>query len=263
MTCRFPVFLLCLLCLSPILSPPHPAFAAEPTSDPAVAGFIDLRQVLLRHPLMRDFDSRSRRFQNSASAWVADPEEARARYQGEIAQLEAQQRDLVQKAKGTPGTPGLVRPPPQIKETWDRLSEIRVRITSLKEAIEATKLAGTYLHGAGTGVESVAPTIKGIVRDVRTMVRALSARHGNLPILDLACFQPASPEPPPDRNLLFQNLQGRIWQGNPDPRLLRAWLREFRRFLRQEQPDRFSHPFRHGFLDLRQEAVLSLPFGTP
>ncbi|NLI76395.1 MAG: hypothetical protein GX442_08135 [Candidatus Riflebacteria bacterium] len=260
---RSPAFLLFLLCFSPILAPPHPAPAAEPPSGPAVAGFIDLRQVLLRHPLMREFDLRSRRFQNSASAWVADPEEARARYQGEIAQLEAQQRNLVQQVKGTPGTPGLARPTPQIKETWDRLSEIRVRIAALKEAIEATRLAGTYLHGAGTGVESLAPIIQTIVRDVRTMVRALTARHGNLPILDLACFQPAAPEPPPDRNLLFQNLQGVIWQGNPDPRLLQAWLREFRRFLRQEQPDRFSHPFRHGFLDLRQEAVSSLQFGTP
>ncbi len=263
MPCRSLASLVVLLCLSPILSPPLPAHGAEPPSGPAVAGFIDLRQVLLRHPLMRDFDLRSRRFQNTASAWVADPEEARARYQGEIARLEAQQSDLVQKVKGAPGAPGLTRPSSQIKETWDRLSEIRVRIASLKEAIEATRLAGTYLHGAGTGVESLAPIIKGIVRDVRTMVRALSARHGDIPILDLACFQPATPEPPPDRNLLFQNLQGGVWQGNPDPRLLKAWLGEFRRFLRQEQPDRFSHPFLHGFLDLRQEAVSSLQFGTP
>ncbi len=259
---RYP-YMIFLICTAFIMATPVPGRPAEPIKTRAVAGFVDFRQLLLRHPVFRKFDVATRRFNSTSSTWVADLEEARANYDVELKKLAAEQEKLTDQYNLLIKSSQPQKDSSTLKAIWEKLSMIKAEQAVIKDAKKATELKGNYLHGAGTGLESLIPLIGAISSDVLAVARSLSAKYDNIPILDLSCFQPPVPEQAPNRSILFKNVHTMIWQTEPDPESFSLWLKEFGRYLRQEHPQRFSHPFRHGVMDLRQEALSSMRFSTP
>ncbi|MBU1105616.1 MAG: hypothetical protein KKB51_03025 [Candidatus Riflebacteria bacterium] len=239
------------------------AHSAEPIKTNSVAGFVDFRQLLLKHPIFREFDIKTRRFNNTASAWVGDLEEARKNYDAELEKLSEEQKMLTKQYSLISASPQNGQNSVTARSIWEKLAVVNARRASLEKAKQATELRGNYLHGAGTGLESLVPIINAMSGDILAVARSLSAKYDNIPILDLSCFQSPVPEPTPNRSILFQNTHATIWQANPDPKAIALWLAEFGRHLRNEYPQRFSHPFRYGVIDLRQEAVSAMRFSTP
>lgn len=230
---------------------PHQTFAVGTD----VAGFVDMRQLYLAHPLMRQFDLQTRRFRDTASAFVADPEKSRDEYQRQITVLQTREKELDRAFGETLKVADPQRKKAESDRIWLEKNDLKTRIANLQQAIDATKVYGNYLLGAATGVESIIPLVRKVTQDIDLVIRQLSARNGNMPILDLANVFPGGNPPVCDRAVLFNNVHFSLWNSNPDPNQVSAWLTQLRLSMRDRWPERFQTPFYHGFKDLREEAV--------
>jgi len=226
-----------------------------------MAGYVDTRQMLLNHPLMRQFDPATRRFLDTASAWIADPDKARKDYDLKIKNLDNQNREIDVQAKKimqerNPETRKRI-----LDAIWKQKAEIKARLEQLRKASEATKNLGNYLNGASTGVESIIPIVNNITKDIQTTLRQLSIENANIPIMDIAAFFPNEEPTICDRSILFSNYHYSLWgRPAPSPQVLKNWLTNFRAYLRNKYPAKFATPFIMGFKDLRNDALKKMIF---
>lgn len=248
----FKRFVLCLLCLLPLT-----ASAQDP-----VAGFVDSRQLLLMHPLFRQFDPGSRRFLETSSAYVSDPEKAREAYQASAQTIEKQTQDLDRRLQQAMKEKNPQTRKQAIELIWRSKAELKVRLAELKKASEATKVQGNYLLGPVTGNESLIPLLKQILTDIQSSFRQLSLNNQGMPVFDLSVFSKVADREICDRSILFSNYHFALYGQNPDPVMLRQWLHQLRLYLRDRDPRRMGNPFLHGFKDLRNDSLKFLSFGT-
>ncbi len=227
-----------------------------------VAGFVDSRQALMMHPLFRQFDPGTRRFLETSSAFVTDPEAARKEYVAKSQAIEKQLQDLDRRLQTVAKESNVQVRKQAMEQIFSTKAELKLRLSELKKASEATTVYGNYFHGTMTGNESLIPILKQILGDIYTAFRQVSLNHQGIPVFDLAAFGCVSDKQICDRAILFSNYHFALYGQNANPVVLRNWLHHFRLYLRDRDPARYGHPFVSGIKDLRNESVKLLSFGT-
>ena len=191
---------------------------------------IDTRLMLLNHPLVHQFDPKTRRFKGTISEPVDGPkglEQLRA----EIKTLSDQLGGTLTAAKTKGQTQGFIA---QRRENIKSALHERLEMLKRRE-IEASSVPGRL---GMTIVTSIIPTIRTISDDMKTIIQKLQQKHGCQVVVDQAALVPLDVRfaPDPDRIALNTNAHFLWWrrgiaQNDPSPfhwvdQAKQFWLKE-------------------------------------
>lgn len=222
-------------------------------------GYVDYRQLLLSHPLIRNFDFKTRRFLNTPSAWVFDKKKVLKKYNDKLAKLTLEAKTLDKLYRSVFKQKKSENKSNELFAIWHRKSEIKLLEFYLKKAKLACRTEEPYLYGAATGIETLSPIIQQISYDIKNSILALSRKYGNIPILDISSFSLTQGRQSYDFSLLYSNFHRSFWgKSNIKPEQLRLWLKSFRTFEINNYARGSFGPFVYGFKDLRQESIKNM-----
>ncbi|MBI3038043.1 hypothetical protein HYY75_03175 [bacterium] len=211
-----------------------------------VAGFVDFGQMLLAHPEFRDFFGGNVEFSGEAKI---NKEEIFSKMK--LENDDANQEFLKLKKEKDPA-----RRLSRLERFWAVKTQILQRKKEFLEKHAAIKKSKDVFWARDKNIEELNLVCKNVIKSIRETVSQISLSHGKIPVLDLSCFFPYGDLKPLEKEFLFSNYHFSIWQGDQtDFTKLKSWLYQLRLFLRDEYPRRFSTPFIHGFIDLRNESV--------
>ncbi|HNW36479.1 MAG TPA: hypothetical protein PKM25_16195 [Candidatus Ozemobacteraceae bacterium] len=222
---------------------------------PAVWGqqvkFIDIRLMLLAHPLFRQFSADTGRFADTSSEPVFDGEEGIRRVEAELAVVK-------QKYAALPATwanrfaaklSGAERK--SVEEGFmSEQRSLQDRAKMLEDRL--IQLRGVHGRPGLTSNMSMAGQAKTIADDIRKAVVALRSNFGGV-IMDISQLMPDA-APNPDTKVVFSNQHFQLWRApfNPGQATL-EWLDNVKLFLStSHQP---FLPVVYGGTDGRAEAV--------
>ncbi len=221
-------------------------------------GVVDVRVLLACHPLMAKFDAHSRRFRETASSALGDPDETRQHLekkrnalQSELAQLDDQLKRIL--------ASGGDRAQSEYHAFWQKRSQLKEEYDLLESAREAASLQGNYVNGLPPP-DTLMPIFMRISHSIRSVLRNLQTRYRLVAILDASALQPETP-PPGTLALpaLPSNLHWNLWRGEPlGDGDIDAWMSGCRAHFAQLAPVRFARPDKAGARDLTLEALREL-----
>jgi hypothetical protein len=222
---------------------------------------VDTRLMLLAHPLLRQFDPVTRKFQETSSEILPGGKEAvdhlRAEANGLRKKMEGLKTELTKKAKVVKGAQKAA-----LEEAfWQERSSLEGRIKALEDRV--TQATGVPGYPGLTPYAAILPQVEQLARGIREVIKELSEREQGAIVLDIAALAPLSPEqvPAPQYGVLSYNLHFGLYQPksqkNQTTPYTHLWIDDAKRYW-AKRDSRLLQPIVYGAKDMRLEAVRSM-----
>ncbi|MBI3038794.1 hypothetical protein HYY75_07075 [bacterium] len=213
--------------------------------------FVDTRLMLLSHPIVRSFDSQTRRFAGTSSEFVLGGEKGVFEVENEIKSIETKILSLTEVYKPLfSRATSLNRKSLESKFLQEKRS-LESRLATLRKRIDPN-MGVPERPGLTSGL-AIIPQVNSIASDLRAVINRLKLKYQPPVILDIASLLPACIFPV-DKVVLSKNRHFEAWRQNFSNREgLFQWLNEAKTYWVNSGTGISPIPF--GAQDVRLEAI--------